>query len=261
MYSKKVVKSYAREVRVKRSYKKNPNAEDVLRAIRKETTSRFNKWAKGRKSKWANMGRKRKNPAERISPEVEDMSKEWHGRGNRDLTEIEELETFEGDVAELADLEELGVIKANRKDRFDISFKKDRPKLCCDGDGHNLEVIGGDQELDLDGVRVEHNDKVLVPVGYVYMVVYETDKHHLEGSTGYPESYQHFFGEEYYKDHIDPDGYGEDMDSWFDDLLLEGWVDKAIDKGLLPIMVYNQTDCKILLTGGEYEVKDVGIFN
>ncbi len=258
MYNKKEVKNYAKGVKAKRSYKRNASGSDLLTAVRGESNSRFDKWAKGRKSKWA---RGKKNPSERVSPEVEDMSKEWHGRGNKYTTDVEEIETFEEDVAELADLEELGVIKANRKDTFDITFKKGRPKLCCDGEGHNLEIIGGNQELDLDGIRINHGDKVLVPVGYVCRIVYETDKHHLEGSTGYPEPYEHYFGEEYYKSKIDPDGYGDNMDKWFEDLLLEGWVDKAIDKGLLPIMVYNQTDNKILLTGGEYEVKDVGISN
>ena len=223
-------------------------------------------WAKGRKSKFAkaltkrNKGRSKKNPDDYISPEVEDKSKEWHGRGNRYVTDVEEIETYQEDLAELADLEELGILGASLKERYTITFKKNRPKLCCDGEGHNLEVIGGDQELNLDSAGVEHRGKMMIPLGYIYLICYETDKHHLEGSNGYPESYEHYFGEEYYKEVLAPDKY-DNSDDWFLELLAMGTVEKAVERGLLPLGVYNQTDSKIVVVGGDYEVMDVGIKN
>jgi hypothetical protein len=200
------------------------------------------------------------NPQDSISPEVEDKSKEWHGRGNKYVTDVEELETYQEDLAELADLEELGILGASLRDRYTITFKRNRPKLCCDGEGHNLEVIGGDQELNLDSAGVEHRGKMMIPLGYIYLICYETDKHHLEGSNGYPESYEHYFGEEYYKKVLDPDKY-DNSDDWFLELLAMGTVTEAVEKGLLPLGVYNQTDSKIVIVGGDYEVMDVGIKN
>jgi len=74
---------------------------------------------------------------------VEKMSEDFHGRKTKFVTEIEERESFDDNVAELADLEELGVLCANYVDRFNISFKKDRPKLVC-------AIVTGKQELDRD---------------------------------------------------------------------------------------------------------------
>jgi hypothetical protein len=195
------------------------------------------------------------NPSsEPISPEVEDMSKSWHGRDVGDVTEVEELESFESDLVELGDLEELGILELGT-----ISFKKDQPKLCCDGEGHNLEIVGGDQELDLDSEGVEFKGKRLIPLGYLYSIVYVTDKHHLEGSNGYPEPYEHYFGEEFYKKYLPIEDFDDDTDVWFETLEDMGVVQKAIEKGLLPTCVYDKTDGKILIAGGEYTITELGI--
>jgi hypothetical protein len=220
-------------------------------------------WKRGRKSKLVktltNKSKRKRNSEEGISPEVEDLSKEWHGREVKGHREVEEIETFEEDLVDLGELEELGIWGADGN-LFTITFKKDRPTLCCDGEGKNLEIVGGDSHLDLDDEGIEHIGKILIPLGYVYSIVYETDKHHLEGSNGYPESYEHYLGEEYYKKSLDPNKY-KDTGKWFADLMGMGIVDKARDKGLLPIAVYNQTDQKILLSGGDYEITELGIKN
>ena len=191
---------------------------------------------------------------EPISPEVEDMAKNWHGRDVGDVTEVEEVESFESDLVELGDLEELGILELGT-----ISFKKDQPKLACDGEGHNLEIVGGDQELDLDGEGVEFKGKRLIPLGYLYSIVYVTDKHHLEGSNGYPEPYEHYFAEDFYKKALKIEDFNDDTDVWFETLEDMGVVQKAIEKGLLPTAVYDKTDGKILIAGGEYEVTELGI--
>ena len=118
----------------------------------------------------------------------------------------------------------------------------------------NLEIVGGDQEL-----GGEFNGKIEVPLGYCYQIVYETDKHHLEGSNGYPESYEHFFGEEFYKgEGFNQDDYSN-SDDFFEDLLDEGVVELAMSKGYLPMVVYDSRNCKLRLVGGKYTIKDVGI--
>ena len=198
------------------------------------------------------------NPGSKsVSPEVEDLSKDWHGREVRGSTEVEEIEEYEEELVDLGFLEELGIIGGD-SGLFTITFKKDRPTLACDGNGQSLEIIGGDQELDLKSEGIEQKGKLLVPIGYVYSIVYETDKHHLEGSNGYPEPYEHYFAEEFYKKVLDPDKF-ENMDDWFDELMEMGRVDEAKESGRLPVAVYNRTDGKILLAGGGYEVTELGI--
>jgi ribosome modulation factor len=197
-----------------------------------------------------------KNPSNSDLQEAEDVSREWHGRDPQEVVEIDEEEVYEDVGAILADLEELGVLadEDGKLETWAIRFKRDRPKLTCDLAKENLEIVGGDQELELDDDGKD--DKAL---GYCYQIVYETDKHHLEGSNGYPESYEHFFGEEFYKgEGFDQDDY-KTSDDFFEDVLREGVVMKAISKGYLPMVVYNVPNCKIRLIGGKYKIKDVGI--
>lgn len=203
------------------------------------------------------------------NPSLEDaetLSKSWHGRDPKNVTEIEEIETFADHLAELADLEELGVLGQDGVSQFTISFKKDRPKLCAPN-GKNLEFVSGDQRINVEDVGIERNGKKLVPLGYDYSIVYETDKHHLEDSNGYPESYEHFFAEEFYeengilKDDFKLPNGDFDSEEWFQTCVQEGLVADAIEQGLLPMLIYNKTDEKLMLVGGVYSVEEVGIRN
>jgi hypothetical protein len=196
------------------------------------------------------------NPG-RVPPEIEDLSKEWHGRKVGGQTEIEEIENYEDDLVHLGELEELGIWAADGS-MYTITFKKDRPILTCDSDGQNLEVVGGDQNLDLKDLGVDVGGKRLIPLGYIYSIVYETDKHHLEGSNGYPESYEHYFAEDFYKEVLDPAKF-KDTDKWFMELVEMGKVQDAIEEERLPIAVYNKSDGKILISGGGYSVTELGI--
>ena len=54
-----------------------------------------------------------RNPGTMVSPEIEDLSKEWHGREVRGQTEIEEIENYEDDLVHLGELEELGIWAAD----------------------------------------------------------------------------------------------------------------------------------------------------
>jgi hypothetical protein len=192
--------------------------------------------------------------------DAEELSREWHGRDNETVTEIEEIETYPENLAELADLEELGVLSADLVGRYQICFKKDRPKLCAP-DGRNLEIVGGDQSLSEVPEGIDYQGKKLVPLGYLVSIVYETDKHHLEGSNGYPESYEHYFGEEFYKENAPDMDEFRTPDDWFEEMLEDGLVEEAIAEGLIPTLAYNQTDQKLLIVGGRYTVEDVGIKN
>jgi hypothetical protein len=200
--------------------------------------------------------RMKKNPSEDEDIKLaEGVSEEWHGRKSKEIVEIDEIEKYEDTGAILADLEELGILGSDFATRYTITFKSDRPKLCSDLKKENLEIVGGDQGIDID-IDLSKNK---VPLGYCYSIVYETDKHHLEGSNGYPESYEHFFGEEYYKSC----GYSQDdyktSDDFFDDLLEDGIVEDAIGEGYLPVAMYDRVNEKLSLVGGRYSIEDVGI--
>jgi len=147
-----------------------------------------------------------KNPGAIDSREADDISKEWHGRDPIEDYEVEESLTFDETIPKLADLEELGIvgIEGDKVSCYTIRFKKDKPALACNLEKNTLLIVGGDQEL--SEVKPELANKEEVPIGFVYSIVYETDKHHLEGSNGYPELYEHFFGEEFYKG----EGYNQD---------------------------------------------------
>jgi hypothetical protein len=191
--------------------------------------------------------------------DAESLSRKWHGREPETETEIEEIERYSENVAELGDLEELGILAADLQSRFSIFFKKDRPKLCA-SDEHNLEFIGGDQSLKDTPEGVMRDRKQLVPLGYIIQIVYVADKHHLQDSNGSKESYEHFFGEEFYKENLDSDNYKSVYD-WFEDCISEGLVQEAVEDGLIPMLVYNKTDEKMMVVGGSYTVEDVGIRN
>lgn len=196
----------------------------------------------------------KKNPA--TQEDAAELSEKWHGRDARESVEVEEIENYDEDLAELADLEELGIITPDLS-CFSIKFNKDRPKVCA-VDEHNIEFVGGDQKIDVEATGVEREGKRLIPLGYIYQIVYETDKHHLEGSNGYPEPYEHYFCEEYYKEVCNPDDF-KNSDDWFDYLMDDGIVSECMEK--LPMLIYNKTDKKLVVVGGVYTVEDVGIKN
>jgi hypothetical protein len=178
------------------------------------------------------------------------VSKEWHGRNAKEVIEVEEVERYNDTAVVLGSLEELGIL-GNKLKQWQINFKTNRPMLTADLEKNNLEFVGGDQKLELKNV----SDKRELPLGYCYSIVYETDKHHLEGSNGYPESYIHFFAEEFYK----KNGYEVTEELFDGQMISDGIVERAIDGGWLPLIVYDCVNRKLKIVGGKYKIKDVGI--
>jgi hypothetical protein len=158
--------------------------------------------------------------ARRNNPDSEgEMVESFHGRKPEGEVEVTEVEKFNSRLAVIGDLVEL-VVKGH-KEVVRIFFPKDRPRLCCDGQGKNLEIVGGDQSLEVEP------DKNLVPIGFCHKIVYETDKHHLDDSNGEVAQYEHEFSEE--------------------------------SRGPQPMLVYDARNRKMFLVGGSYEVKAEGI--
>ena len=198
-------------------------------------------------------GQSNGNPGNRSA---ESLSEEWHGREPVDVLDYEEREEYESDGAVLAELEELRVILENGEETVNVEFG-DMPMLVANVATETLEIVGGDQVLEFG--KGWDTSKSEVVVGHVYLIAYKTDKHHLEGSTGKHESYEHFFGEEYYKSRGYKVADYEDSDDFFQDILEDGIVDDAIQECYLPTMVYDTVNSKIKLVGGRYTIEDVGL--
>jgi hypothetical protein len=194
------------------------------------------------------------NPGDRSA---ESLSEEWHGREPVEVIDFDEVEEYEPDGAILAQLEELGVLLEDHEETLAIEFGEDPPMLVANVTTDTLEVVGGDQHLDFGEGWDTSKSEILI--GHVYLIAYNTDKHHLEGSTGNPESYEHFFGEEYYKGRGYKVSEYKDSNDFFNDLLEDGIVEDAIQDGYLPTMVYDTVNSKIRLVGGRYTIEDVGL--
>lgn len=205
------------------------------------------------------------NPSsyKRNNPSAEELTETWHGRPPNEVIDYEEVETHESDAAVLAELEELAIILDNHEDTICIEFGEDPPMLVANVATDTLEVLGGDQHLEFgEGWDTTKSE---ISLGHVYLIAYCTDKHHLEGSNGRPESYEHFFGEEYYKgrgykvsDYKDT-AKATASEQFFDDVLEDGVVEDAIVEGYLPVMIYDTVNEKVRLVGGRYTVEDVGL--
>lgn len=217
--------------------------------ISRAFSKRFREQVAG-KSKWAkewnrikgHMARKnnksksksKRNSSSSLSHEIDTldvsrMSEKFHGRAALDEFDIEETEIYDKNQAVLGDLVELNVIDPNNpKTEFTINFKKNRPLLCCNAEGSQLEIIGGDQILPIDPNNT--TNKYLVELGEIRTISYYTDKHHLVGSKDQANGveYEHEFGEE---------------------------------GGRRPIAVYNVRSSKILIVGGDYTIEAEGIAN
>lgn len=199
----------------------------------KEEVVGKSKWArewnriKGRMAKKS----KRKNSGSELEHELETldvtrMSEKFHGRKALEEFDIDETEEYDKNLAVLGDLVELNVIDPDKPNtEFTISFKKDRPFLCCNAEGSQLEIVGGDQSLPFPD-----NGKYLIELGPIRTISYFTDKHHLEGPKNQRDGveYEHEFGEE---------------------------------GGKLPCAVYNTRSQKILIVGGDYTIEEEGIAN
>jgi hypothetical protein len=152
----------------------------------------------------------------------------FHGRGIKGFIDVIEEERYEGTGAKLADLVELVCTDDGGKSGYPIRFTKDRPILASNSN-NQLSIIGGDQSLNLSNfewIEEEERDKQWLVFGEVYSIAYATDKHHLEGSSGKYEEYEHNFGEE---------------------------------GGKLPMLAYDALNEKLYLLGGSYKITDLGI--
>ena len=180
---------------------------------------------------------RRKNPSE-----VDEIAKGFHGRKVKERFEIHEDELYPDELAVLGCLVELvitrdgehGISIKGFKTPHDVSYKKGQEVYVCAPDRNNIEFVGGDQHI-LKAESFTGESKRWLCLGEVESIVYLADKHHLVGSSGREEEYEHDFGKKKY--------------------FLFG---KKVGR---PKLLYDTLNAQMKLVGGTYTVTDEGIKN
>jgi hypothetical protein len=131
-----------------------------------------------------------------------------------------------GDYAQLGTLLALYVKPAAGSQVQQISFSHDRPKLVAD-ESQRLWFFGGDQNIttSLGAFRAENRGAGLFELGEARRIDYRQRKEHLAGEG---DEWRHDFGEE---------------------------------TGVRPSLWFDSNNKRLLLKGGEYEIRPEGIVN
>ena len=170
---------------------------------------------------------------------AKELARKFHGRENQGDEEIIEEEEYSDDVALLGFLEMLEV--DNGEEILELTFEVEDTleaneeneeviRVCQDPENDTIVFVGGSQEVPDDILTGYESGKNKVTLGDVVAISYFSDKHHLEGpkkqSTGV--LYRHEFGEE---------------------------------GGRVPTLVYDKRNKTLELVGGDYEIREEGIWN
>lgn len=158
--------------------------------------------------------------------EAQSLYETFHGRPSEETIVVTEEVEERTSLAGLGKLIELEVIALSGIEAT-IEFETHRPMLTSSPDGKQLYIMGGDQELDLDGLEMDGPEwvKDLMVIGVLTQVTYETQKafHQFQMI-----DYFHELGEE---------------------------------SGVQPLLVYDTLNKRLSIVGGQYEVKFEGIVN
>lgn len=165
-------------------------------------------------------------PGADLDPAASDLYRKFHGQDPDSVITYNIPESYPSDLAELGTLVEL-VIRTVSGLEATLSFNGDSPKLASTGDGKQLYILGGDQSLDLDKLKLsgEKWERDSMVVGVLDELTYKTAK-----------DFHSFKLTEYYHE------LGEET-------------------GYQPFLVYDRLNSKLHVTGGQYEVKREGIIN
>jgi hypothetical protein len=182
---------------------------------------------------------RRKNP--NVDDSIEDatqVSEGFHGRPQRYIEDVIEVEKYRTKLAHLGDLVEFELLDKSGRKVIPISFAEhdteEHVSVGATPDRYQLILTGGNQSIDLgafDDLGENEKLKDYVCLGEVYSISYFTDKHHLEGPKYQKDGteYIHKFGEE--------------------------------ENGERPELMYDRLNERMMLIGGSYEIRDEGIYN
>lgn len=186
-------------------------------------------WAK-RRQEYGPTGRR--NPEE---PAAE-LYEKFHGKPSERVDVIEEEVHYHEHLAGLGQLISLK-IKTPTRVRAELSFADadrrkgepvgpDSPLLCCSEDGRQLYIVGGNQEIDLSQIDMDGNEwrRDSMNLGEILVITYRTQKgfHDFEDI-----DYFHHFSES--------------------------------SGNPRPVLLYDTRNKSLSISGGSYQVKDVGI--
>jgi hypothetical protein len=115
-----------------------------------------------------------------INPESQSAAalyEQFHGRPSSETLEYREEIEVPDELAGLGDLTEIKVATMSGLD-VTLSFEDDPPKLCSTPDGRQLHLLGGDQSIPLDKLKMDSEKwfKDSMVLGILREVVYRTRK-------------------------------------------------------------------------------------
>jgi len=167
-------------------------------------------------------------------PDAADLYEEFHGRPSTEIIEVESLEHHHDYLAVLGELVEITIelLEGDHAGKlYQLTFDGCGMFLAASEDRTTLYIKGGDQSLPLDSMGLGHPTllKDSMVIGYMRQITYQTQKAFDDFAT---IDYYHKAGEE---------------------------------TGQLPILLYAPSKSgstpALSLSGGAYEIKDVGITN
>jgi hypothetical protein len=156
------------------------------------------------------------------------LSESFHGRDPETITTFEEEEHEHEWYAGLGDLVELKVrTVTDLEATIEFPEGKGRPVLAASEDGRQLYIVGGDQTLDLDSLKMsgEKWERDLMTIGEITEFTYRTEKGFDKFT---PTDYYHKAGEE---------------------------------TGVRPSLLYDPRSGALKVAGGQYQVKPEGVVN
>jgi hypothetical protein len=164
--------------------------------------------------------RRKRNPPQTAA----ELSEQFHGRPVARVTEVSETVLERRELAELGQLLSLPIMTF-AGDPYSLDFSDADVNVCASPDGCQLYLVAGDQDVDLDSLGIEYQQKDELPLGTLLAIYYHTSKafHNFE-----PTDYLHLFGEE---------------------------------NGELPLLSFDRLNRALRISGGSYQVKPEGIVN
>lgn len=196
-----------------------------LRRVRSAVPVRSGKGS--RKNPYVHAAGKRKGRRNGEQEQAENLYATFHGRNSAEtLTFADEVRSREW-LGGLGKLVELRYLTPTNYEAC-TAFEGDRaPQLASSGDGRSLYLVGGDQSIDLAAVEMDGPEwrKDLMLIGVLFELTYQTEK-----------EFHSFQLIDYYHE------LGEETD-------------------VCPMLVYDTLNRRLLIVGGQYQVRPEGITN
>src|SRR5579883_562188 len=186
----------------------------------------------------AQLGKRKSNPSDAAAG----MYESFHGKPSDQIEEFEEKDHYHSNLAGLGWM--IG-LKVRTPSWYDVTIEFDDVLLCSNEDGTQLFLVGGDQSLDLDKLKIDNETgKESVVIGEAWLIGYHTEKDFDEFK---PIDYIHGFGHE--KDHAK---LPKNADLWND---AEPPKEESFGVGNYPTLRYDGRNQKLYLDGGIYKIE------